>query len=64
VLKLLQEFDDLNSARPTLIAFGNDAYVLAAKYLPASRYSRMVRVTHYSHYISKEMYRERVLAAL
>jgi len=62
--RLLEEFDDLNCAAPTLIAFGNDAYLLAAKHIPSSRYMRLVRVTHYSHYISKEEYRHRVLAQL
>jgi hypothetical protein len=62
--RLLEEFDDLNCAAPTLIAFGNDAYLLAAKHVPSSRYTRLVRVTHYSHYISKEEYRRRVLAEL
>jgi hypothetical protein len=61
---LLEEFDDLNAGSPTVIAFGADTYVLAAKYLPASRYSRLVRVTHYSQYISKEDYRARVLGEL
>ena len=64
VHRLLEEFDDLNCGTPTLIAFGTDAYQLAAKYVPPSRYSRLVRVTHYSHYVSKEEYRERVLAEL
>ena len=62
--RLLEEFDDLNCAAPTLIAFGNDAYQLAATYVPSNRYTRLVRVTHYSHYISKDDYRQRVLAQL
>jgi hypothetical protein len=61
---LLEELDELQSASPTLIAFGGDSYRLAAKHIPPSRYSRLVRVTHYSHYISKETYRDRVLAEL
>jgi hypothetical protein len=64
VQRLLEEFDDLNCASPTLIAFGTDAYLLAAKQIHPSRYSRLIRVTHYSHYISKEDYRKRVLAEL
>jgi hypothetical protein len=64
IQRLLEEFDDLKCAAPTLIAFGNDAYVLAAKHLPSSRYTRLVGVTHYSHYISKEEYRHRVLSQL
>jgi hypothetical protein len=47
-----------------MITFGTDAYELAARHVPSSRYSRLVRVTHYSHFISKEKYRERVLAEL
>jgi hypothetical protein len=61
---LLEEFTDLNSTSPLLIAFGGDAYQLAAKHVPANRYSQLVKVTHYSHFISKEAYRDRVLAAL
>jgi hypothetical protein len=61
---LLEEFEDLGCSRPFLIAFGADAYKLAAKHIPSSRYLRLVRVTHYSHYISKEDYRQRVLEEL
>jgi len=64
VHRLLEEFEDLACAAPTLIAFGTDAYLLAAKLVPSSRYSRLVKVTHYSHYISKEEYRRGVLAAI
>jgi hypothetical protein len=61
---LLEEFDDLKSESPTVIAFGGSAQLLAAKHLPANRYSRLVRVTHYAHYISQTAYRERVLSEL
>jgi hypothetical protein len=64
VRRLLEEFEDLNCAAPTLIAFGTDAYQLAARHVPSSRYSRLVKVTHYSHYISTDEYRRGVLAAL
>ena len=64
VERLLEEFDDLKSESPTVIAFGGSAHLLAAKHLPANRYSRLVRVTHYSHYISATAYRERVLSEL
>jgi hypothetical protein len=64
VERLLGEFDDLKSESPTVIAFGGSAYLLAAKHLPANRYSRLVRVTHYSDYISQTAYRERVLSEL
>jgi len=61
---LLREFDDLKCVSPTLIAFGSDVYRLAIKHVPPGRYTRIVKVVHYSHYISKEDYRERVLAQL
>ena len=61
---LLEEFDDLKSKSPTIIAFGGSAHLLAAKHLPANRYSRLVRVTHYSDFISQTAYRERVLSEL
>jgi len=64
VAQLLGELDDLNSAAPTVIIFGADAHLLAAKHIPLTRYSRLVRVTHYSHHISKVDYRARVLAEL
>jgi hypothetical protein len=61
---LLEEFDDLKSEPPTVIAFGRDAHQLAADHLPANRYSLLVRVTHYSDYRSQEHYRELVLGQL
>lgn len=62
VRKLLEEFDDLGCESPTVIAFGNDTHRLAARHVPSNRYSRLIGITHYSHYISKEHYREQVLA--
>jgi hypothetical protein len=61
---LLEEFDDLKSEPPTVIAFGVNAHQLAAKHLPANRYSRLVHVTHYSAFISQADYRERVRSEL
>jgi hypothetical protein len=64
VERLLEEFDDLKSESPTVIAFGGSAHRLAARHLPANRYSRLVRVMHYSYYISQADYRKRVLREL
>jgi hypothetical protein len=61
---LVEEFDDLQSSAPTVIAFGSDTYRLLVRHFPVQRYSRLLKVTHYSHYISKEEYRKRVLAEL
>jgi hypothetical protein len=64
VRRLLEEFDDLGCQSPMIIAFGGDVHRVAKKYVPAHRYSRLVRVMHYSQYISREHYRERVLLEL
>ena len=64
IARLLGELDDLRSESPTLIAFGRDTYRLALNNLPRTRFKRIVGVTHYSHYISKEAYREQVLGVL
>jgi hypothetical protein len=61
---LLEEFDDLKSESPTVIAFGGSAYRLAAKHLPANRYRRLVHVTHFAQFISPRDYREQVLREL
>jgi hypothetical protein len=61
---LLEEFEDLNSGPPTIIAFGCSAHFLAARHLPADSYSRLVRVTHYSVRMSQTAYRELVLREL
>jgi hypothetical protein len=61
---LLEELNDLQSSHPVLAAFGEDTYKLAAEHIPASKYGRLVRVTSYGQYISKENYRQRVLDEL
>jgi hypothetical protein len=43
---------------------GSDSYLLAREHIPRGHYSRLVKVTHYGHYISKDDYRTRVLAEL
>ncbi len=54
------ELSDLGSRRPVILAFGSAAYDLLAANLGASDCSRLVRLTHYSHRISKEKYRDEV----
>lgn len=61
---LLVELADLGASKPTIIAFGNDAHDLVERYVLASAYTRLVRVTHYSDYIGKEQYREVVAREL
>jgi hypothetical protein len=62
--RFLEELRDLNASKPTVLAFGNDAHQLIADHVPQSAYGRLVRVTHYSHQISKEKYRDTVLTQI
>ncbi len=58
----LEELADLNSSKPTILAFGAAAHGLVAEHVPANAYSRLIKVTHYSHRIGKEEYRRTVLS--
>ena len=55
------ELQDLGANKPTILAFGAVAHALLAKNLNLDEYSNLIRLTHYSHYITKEDYREEVL---
>jgi hypothetical protein len=61
-LKLFrEEMQDLKTAAPVILAFGKDTYKLLSENLNASEYRRLIRLTHYSHQIGKEAYRDAVL---
>jgi hypothetical protein len=55
---LREEFADLGADRPLILAFGNDTYQLLKDNLTPEEYSQLIRLTHYSHQISKEKFRE------
>ncbi len=59
-----EELRDLGSQRPTILAFGSAAHELIAEHISRHEYSSLVRLTHYSHRIGKEKYRETVLAQI
>jgi hypothetical protein len=55
----LAELEDIGAVHPTILAFGGDVHgLLASAGVPA------VRLTHYSAWRSKEVYREEVLERL
>jgi hypothetical protein len=56
------EIKDLGASRPTLIAFGGDAYRILYRNLHGLY--DIVKVTHYSHYMSKEAYREAIAGVM
>jgi hypothetical protein len=59
-----EELRDLACAAPTILAFGTDTYNIINKNMRKTEYTRLVKLTHYSHYISKERYREMVLSQI
>jgi hypothetical protein len=61
---LREEFADLGADRPLILAFGNDTYRLLKDNLTPEEYSQLIRLTHYSHQISKEKFREKAFERL
>jgi hypothetical protein len=59
-----EELHGLNSGKPTILAFGAAAHRLLAEHMSGGDYSRLIKVTHYSHRISKENYRQSVLVQI
>ncbi len=59
-----EELKDLEAIKPLILAFGVDAYNMLANHLRGDEYSRLIRLTHYSHQISKEKYKEEISAQL
>ena len=55
-----QELTDIGAVNPTIIAFGGDAFNILNKHLGSA--FRIIKTMHYSHYISKENYRDRLKA--
>jgi len=55
-----EEMNDLGAEKPVLLAFGVDSYNLLFNYLRKDEYHQLIRLTHYSHQISKEKYKEKV----
>ena len=56
-----QELLDLGAVSPLILAFGRIAYDIIKENLSSAEYGKLIRLTHYSHQISKEKYREAVL---
>jgi len=53
-----EELKDLESVNPTIIAFGNDAYSILSRNFK-DQY-KVLKVSHYANYTSKEKYRDEV----
>jgi hypothetical protein len=61
VAKLYVELNDLRCHRPTILTFGGDTHRLVAEHVPGDKYSRLIRIRHYSDFVSQEEYRQLVL---
>ena len=59
-----QELQELKSVTPSILAFGTAAYRLMRDNLSPDEYSKLIKLTHYSHQIGKERYRETVLGQI
>jgi hypothetical protein len=59
VQRFRQELIDIGADKPTLIAFGNETHKILEQYF-GNEFS-VLKVTHYSHYMSKEAYRKEIL---
>jgi hypothetical protein len=62
VQKLLAEFKDLRSSRPTILTFGSYTRRLFCDYFPRDKYSGLIPLRHYSDYISAANYRREFLS--
>jgi len=61
ILSLQRELNDIEANEPLMLIFGNDAYNLLNEYLPKKNYSKLIKITHYSHFINKENYKKEIL---
>lgn len=52
-----EEMKDLGNSRPVILAFGDHAHGLASDHLRPEEYSLLVKLPHYSRWISKEDYK-------
>ena len=64
-LKILrEEIADLGTNRPTILAFGKDTHSILKSRMDKSEYTLLIKLTHYSHQIAKDDYRDEVLAQI
>jgi hypothetical protein len=64
ITKFRKELADIEARKPLLLAFGINTYTLLMKHLERHEYSHLIRLTHYSHFVGKEKYREQVLSQI
>lgn len=55
------EMQDIRATAPVILAFGIDTHKLLSENLNKNEYRTLIKLTHYSHQIGKEAYKETVL---
>jgi hypothetical protein len=55
-----QEMQDLKATAPVIFAFGKDTHKILSDNLNKNEYRKLIKLTHYSHRIGKEGYRDTV----
>jgi hypothetical protein len=55
------EMQDIRATAPVILAFGKDTHKLLSENLNKNEYRTLIKLTHYSHQIGKEAYKETVL---
>jgi hypothetical protein len=53
-----EEMNFINAGTPTILAFGEQTFEILKRGLDENEYFSLIQLTHYSHQISKENYRE------
>jgi hypothetical protein len=65
VKKFREELKDLGSENPTIIAFGNDSFnILTRNFKEYKIINKIIKIPHYSNFISKEKLKEQVKCVL
>jgi hypothetical protein len=55
-----EEMQDLKAEAPVILAFGKDTHTILSENLNKNEYRKLIKLTHYSHQIGKEAYKEAV----
>lgn len=55
-----QEMRDLRAVAAVILAFGKDTHKILSENLNKNEYRKLIKLTHYSHQIGKEAYKEAV----
>jgi hypothetical protein len=55
-----EEMQDLKATAPVILAFGKNTHGILSASLNKNEYRKLIKLTHYSHQIGKEAYKEAV----